>query len=247
MGARKRNQGESIMAITITCPSCEAKLRVPDKLADKKIMCPKCGNPVIATDDSVQANEPGPVVLELAEPLEVEAVEPDEDEVPAGDQVRVLKRGKAHKKTSIWVYITAGFLGTALVVAVGAFFVALRHERREEMQKQAEFDARYGNRQAAIQEAERVILAKYGKLIAAAGDDHPSFSNKKADLDDKGVWHLGGKVRVVEMVGFDCDRDAVWGRETLLYEVELKWTELSTKTASGKTIWEWTVLNERLY
>ena len=31
------------MSITVVCPSCQSKVRAPDKLAGKRVKCPKCG------------------------------------------------------------------------------------------------------------------------------------------------------------------------------------------------------------
>ena len=35
------------MTIAVACPSCKSKMQAPDKLAGKKVKCPKCGSPIL--------------------------------------------------------------------------------------------------------------------------------------------------------------------------------------------------------
>jgi hypothetical protein len=182
----------------------------------------------MATADSVQAHKLGPVVLELAEPLEVEAVEQDEDGAKVGKEVRVLRRGTTRKKTSIWVYIVAGFLGTALVVAIGAFVVALRFEGS----KQNEVNAR---RMSAIHEGHEIIRPKCKTfkldLCSSVGEE-PDFEDMKHLLrlpDEEGIWHIEGFAR------FDVtyrDEPGVRRRATLYYKVNLKWSNKGWEVVS---------------
>jgi predicted Zn finger-like uncharacterized protein len=205
------------MPILIACPSCGAKLRVSDKLAGKKIKCPKCGNPVIVTADCVQANKPEPVVLELVEPLDVEAVEQDEDEVPAGDEVRVLKRGKAHKGAPMWVYIVAGVLGTGL--AIGAFFVALRFQKQN------------GSESAADLEAKRVVMSYLKSHLELGSNDVVLFSSSEKNRNDRstfdtefGEWICDGDILVMS-------KSSKWMGRDLTYSVKLRWNH-GTGTSS---------------
>src|SRR5437016_91319 len=40
------------MAISVSCPSCEAKLKVGDHLAGRKIKCPKCSETMPVPEES---------------------------------------------------------------------------------------------------------------------------------------------------------------------------------------------------
>src|SRR5260370_16249337 len=49
------------MPVPVVCPSCAARLSIPDNLAGRKIKCPKCGKPVLVEAETL------PPVLETAE------------------------------------------------------------------------------------------------------------------------------------------------------------------------------------
>ena len=53
----------------ITCPKCNAAMRVPEDSAGKKVQCPKCASivqvPVESTDISATPDEPGPAGTEV--------------------------------------------------------------------------------------------------------------------------------------------------------------------------------------
>ena len=59
-------EGESA-AIAVSCPSCEAGLRVKDQLAGRKVKCPKCGDAFtiaqgagVPSDEGIRARKNAP-------------------------------------------------------------------------------------------------------------------------------------------------------------------------------------------
>lgn len=52
------------MTIAVACPSCKSKMQAPDKLAGKKVKCPKCGSPILVGGPAAKnpATEAGEVV-----------------------------------------------------------------------------------------------------------------------------------------------------------------------------------------
>jgi predicted Zn finger-like uncharacterized protein len=73
------------MSITIDCPSCNRKLRVPDDLLGKKVKCPTCGTTFTAGGD---AAPPPPAEEELPAPAPARRPAPPPDECDEGPPPR---------------------------------------------------------------------------------------------------------------------------------------------------------------
>src|SRR5262249_24710032 len=47
---------EAAMPVTLSCPSCDRKLRVPEDLLGKRVKCPNCRNAIAAEDPNAEVN-----------------------------------------------------------------------------------------------------------------------------------------------------------------------------------------------
>src|SRR5262245_45669797 len=73
------------MAIVLSCPDCDRKLRVPDELLGKKVKCPACGK-IFRGEVESPAEPPPPEEEPLPEappPMERDDESPYEDEPPS--------------------------------------------------------------------------------------------------------------------------------------------------------------------
>src|SRR5947207_2035453 len=43
-----RTHGSEVMAVQITCPDCDRKLKVPEEVLGRKVRCPACKSPFLA-------------------------------------------------------------------------------------------------------------------------------------------------------------------------------------------------------
>lgn len=70
------------MPIIVSCPSCSARLTVPDRAAGKSVRCPKCQKPVAVPDardsDSAPDNDEPVAPVRAPNSRPVRAVEPDD-------------------------------------------------------------------------------------------------------------------------------------------------------------------------
>jgi len=110
------------MPISMTCPNCNGKLRVPDDLVGKKIKCPKCAVllPVVAPEQAAITKEKPPAKSEgIAENITtLEEVEDDEDEAPRPRKIaRNIRRDPTEEAVSTIIpyknvrALTAYYLG----------------------------------------------------------------------------------------------------------------------------------------
>jgi predicted Zn finger-like uncharacterized protein len=91
------------MPISMTCPKCSGKLRVPDDLAGKKVKCPKCATvlPVAAPEGAAITKEKPPARSEgIAETITT-LEEVDDDEAPRSRKIaRSVRRDPAEEAVS---------------------------------------------------------------------------------------------------------------------------------------------------
>lgn len=94
------------MSQPVECPSCGAKLRIPDKLLNKTIKCPKCRHRFfVESDDQFEVVEDEEILVEDAE-------DEEEDDRPR-------RRGRPRELS--WIDMTFRDMGRAGLVFLAVF------------------------------------------------------------------------------------------------------------------------------
>lgn len=133
------------MPISIVCPSCSGKLKVPDQFAGRKVKCPKCGG-AVPTDDVAPVSEAivesakvGKQTIRPQRRAVQEAIQPaddgfklqESDSPPDEEPVEQPKKKKKKKKRkerpsgglpvwAIWLAVLGGFMMLASIAAAWA-------------------------------------------------------------------------------------------------------------------------------
>ena len=135
--------GQLKMAIVLTCPECDQKLKVAEKLEGKRIRCPKCGNlltvpaPDGLEESSAPVSRPTP---RNANGLSAETL----DSHAEGDRPQRLKkqlrsRSQQGNRSHFWLLIAGG--GTLLLLlglaTIGSFFWFFRGSKTDSAAEKA--------------------------------------------------------------------------------------------------------------
>ena len=119
------------MSFEIKCPFCEAKIEVPDELADTSANCPACGQEIYLTrEDAVEDSDP------VVEKMRREAQANDRRRM---DQLRMLammqqseahadKRTKSIVNVLLWIFVWGPLCAIGLyLLFICLFRVAAGH------------------------------------------------------------------------------------------------------------------------
>ena len=165
------------MPIAITCPSCKAKMQVPDKWAGKKAKCPKCGKPLAipASTPAPSSKSPSrsirppeidvePVLAIEVEPApapsEASPVEDDEEE-----QVILPRRPRKKSLNLLWIVLPlAGVIGTA--GGLGVMYLVVNTPSGKQKAAAADAIKALGKVKAAVEVG--VNNKKYSELVIDA-------------------------------------------------------------------------------
>src|SRR6185437_13408394 len=91
------------MPLSLTCPECAGKLKVPDTAAGKKIKCPKCTAIFVAAEPPVEIieTETPPAPVENVTPtIASDADEMDEIQLSPRRRARNIRRDPAEEAVS---------------------------------------------------------------------------------------------------------------------------------------------------
>ncbi|MBA2227016.1 MJ0042-type zinc finger domain-containing protein [Thermogemmata fonticola] len=111
------------MSILVACPSCGARLKVPDNAAGKTVQCPKCGTNMLVPSSSPSSSSGGyPGGYEAVDRPPEESSPFDEDFRPSP---RVRKRRDAQRIVTKIGVLSAGKVMGLLNALIGLIFGVL--------------------------------------------------------------------------------------------------------------------------